>query len=78
MAVTDVFRSSQGQIGRTVGGSGLLNVWNSVKGSNTTNGTVVAASGQTLFGCSIEAARGGSFFGANHRAYFYFDLCKKK
>ena len=74
MAVTTVFQSSQGKIGKSQGGSPLANVWNVVRGTNTTSGTSVAASGQTLFGCSSEPARGGAFIVGNNRAYFYFDL----
>ena len=74
MAVTTVFFSSQGRVAKTAGGT-PTNAWAAVRGSNTTIGTNVASTGANEnFGASMVAARGGSVFASNKRAYFYFDL----
>ena len=73
MAVTTVYFSSQGRVTRTTGGS-PASAWSSVRGTNTTTGNSAGASTNDDFGCKMEAARGGSVFATNNRAYFYFDL----
>jgi|TARA_R110001592_G_scaffold208931_2_gene460050 hypothetical protein len=74
MATTTVYYSSQGRVDKTTGGTPSAS-WATVRGSNTTTGNSVASTGANEnFACKMEAARGGSVFTSNKRAYFYFDL----
>tara|TARA_R100000541_G_scaffold10084_2_gene17896 strand:+ start:104 stop:832 length:729 start_codon:yes stop_codon:yes gene_type:complete len=74
MATTTVFYSSQGRVGKTSGGT-PSDAWDTVRGTNTTTGNTVASTGANEnFGAAMVAARGGSVFASNKRAYFYFNL----
>ena len=73
MATSTIYFSSQGRVFRSSGGQPQA-AWTNVRGTNTTNGTSAGTGTSTFFACSLEAARGGSVFAQNARAYFYFDL----
>lgn len=74
MATTTVYYSSQGRVGKTAGGT-PEDTWNTVRGTNTTQGSSTASTGgNEAFSAKMEAARGGSVLTSNKRAYFYFDL----
>ncbi len=73
MATSTIYFSSQGRVFRSSGGQPQA-AWTNVRGTNTTNGTSAGTGTSTFFACSMEAARGGSVFAQNARAYFYFDL----
>ena len=75
MSTTTIYNGSRGTVLHLGNVEGELeDAWNDARGSNSTTGTSVFASGNGTMGANMQTTRGGDFQASCYRSYFYFDI----